>query len=58
MVKLCIWLLIFYHANWHLMHVRFLSYLAQHFSKLLKDWIPTLAKSDKTLPVEKQGLPE
>ena len=31
--------------------------LAFHFSKLLKNWVNVLAKSDKNKPLKEQGLP-
>lgn len=35
----------------------FLFYLACHFSRLLKNWVDDLARSDKNKPLDEQGLP-
>ena len=34
----------------------FFCYLAMHFSRLLKNWIPDLVKSDASKPIDEQGL--
>lgn len=39
------------------MLVFFFAYLACHFSRLLKNWIDALVKSDKNKPLEEQALP-